>query len=71
MFAIVLMMWEEGVAEGALVTAASVLETRLGYIQKEARPTSGEFLLSMNIDGNGSQTECKTTVNPYAPLKCC
>lgn len=58
MFAIIFMMIrDEGVTVGAFVTSASVLETGLGQIQKEGRPSSGESSLRMNIDGSGSQME--------------
>lgn len=58
MFAIIFMMIrDEGVTVGALVTSASVLETGLGKIQKEGSPSSGESSLRMNIDGSVSQME--------------
>lgn len=57
-----MMMWEEGFTVGAM-GKASVLETGLHYIQKETRPTSREFSLSIDIDGrvgvsNRAQNNC-------------
>lgn len=68
MFAIVFMMMrEEGVTVGALGTA-SVLETGLCQIQKEARPISREFSLSMNTDGNGGLKQSAKQL--LTPLHC-
>lgn len=63
------MMWKEGVTVGALATAASVLETGLGSIQKGGQAFLWRIFLQDEYWWKWVPNGVKTTVNLCALLK--